>query len=483
MGDKIIEKLMIAIGVDSKGVEAGATKAVQSAAGALKSAIGTFIMPVFGALMSGAFIKQTYEEVINLDHLSTSLGVNVERLQMWQGAVKDAGASVESMNMLFQRMSGMIAESAETGSGTLHDFAEKGVLPALKTVDGKVKDTETYLLELSDTLNKMGGQEANMIGRKLGIKDFNLLNFLQQGSGEVNQQLQHIKQLGVYTHEDVLIARDFDVALNDVSRVMKMSLVPLFRLITPLISKLGMALLDVSKHARIFIPLIAGIAAVMLKSMIPAIIQLAGQLKLLLFTNPYILAIGAALLALGLIIEDILVWIEGGDSVIGEFFGDFETFSQNAKQKFEDFCNRATVLWGQFKEAIEPVTDAVLWFIDVLDLLIRALNINKEVSDQAWAEMKNSALNFFKPVTEWVDRLKEKLLSFWNFLKDIPSKLGSIGTGALNINARGAGGNVDNSQKTVTVEQNNHVTVDSTDAAVKYTKGVAPVIDDTAYNW
>ena len=77
MADGIIEKLIISIGVDSKGVEQGATNAVKKASSALKSAIGTFIAPVMGALLSGQFIKNTYQEIINLDHLSTSLGVQI----------------------------------------------------------------------------------------------------------------------------------------------------------------------------------------------------------------------------------------------------------------------------------------------------------------------------------------------------------------------------------------------------------------------
>ena len=441
MAEGVIEQLKIVIGVDSKGVESGVQSAVKKASFSLKSALTTFVAPIMGALMSGQFIKQTYEEIMQIDHLSTALGVSAERLQMWQGAAKDAGSSGEALSAVWQRMNAMITQSAVNGSGTLHDLAEKGVIPALKTIDGKVKDTDTYLLELSDTLSKMDSQAAGGIGRQLGIRDNNLLAFFMQGSGEINTQLRHIKELGVYTKEDVLIAREFDVALNDVTRVLKMSLVPIFRLLTPILSAFGRGIVYISKHMMAFAPIIALIAGLLLKSLIPSIMDLFGKLKLLMM-NPLalkIMAIAAVLALIGLALEDIYVWINGGESVIGEYLGSWEEFSSKAKASVERFLTRATELWEQFKEAIQPVIDLVLWFIDVIYLLIQALNVNEEVSSKAWAKMKQAASDFFKPVTTWVDSLKQKLLDFWNFLSGLPGRISGLNFGAINLSARGSG--------------------------------------------
>lgn len=393
--DGIIEQLKIVIGVDSSAVESGVQNAAKKAAFSLKNALNSFIAPVMGALMSGQFIKQTYEEIMQIDHLSTALGVNVERLQMWQGAAKDAGSSGEALGAIWQRMNSMMTQAALDGKGTLADLAEKGVVPALKTIDGKVKDTDTYLLELSDTLKNMDAQTASGIGRQLGIRDHNLLNFFMQGSGEINAQLRHIKELGVYTKQDVLIAREFDNALNDVTRVLKMSLVPVFRIITPLLSAMGRGVVYLSKHWRAFIPVITLVAGLIAKSLIPSIVALGKALFGFVMANPYVAALIALFVALGLVIEDVLVWMEGGESVIGDFLGSFDEFSAKAIDAF----NTA----------------------------------------------KTAASNFFKPVAEWADKLKEKLLSLWNFIKDIPNKIGSIGLGAMNIVSRGGSGNTDNS--------------------------------------
>ena len=404
MADNIIEKLMVSIGVDSKGLESGIQNAVKKSAVTLKSAISTFVAPVMGALLSGQFIKETYQEIMNIDHLSTSLGVNVERLQMWQGAAKDAGSSGEALGNLWQRMNQQITQAAIDGKGTLVDLAEKGVVPALKTIDGKIKDTDTYLLELSDTLKNMDAQTASGIGRQLGMRDHNLLNFFMQGSGEINQQLNHIKELGVYTKRDVDIAREFDSALNDVTRVLKMSLVPVFRMVTPLLSAMGRGIVYLSKHWRAFIPVITLISGLILKSLIPSIIALGKVLFGFVPVNPYIAALVALFVALGLILEDIMVWLEGGESLIGEYLGTWEEFSARAVEAFNT--------------------------------------------------MKTTAQNFFRPVEQWLDSLKSKLMGFWDFLKGLPGKVSGLNFGAMSLTARGGGGNTDNSNHNTEVQQN-----------------------------
>ena len=439
----IIEKLLIQIGVDSKGVEQGATQAVQKTATALKSAVGMFVMPVFTALLSGQFIKQTYDEVINLDHLSTSLGVNVERLQMWQGAAKDAGSSAEAVGALWQRMNAQITDAAINGTGTLKEFADKGVLPALTTIDGKIKDTDTYLLEMADAFKNMDAQTASGIGRRLGIRDFNLMNFFQQGSGAINQQLKHIKDLGVYTQKDVEIAREFDVALNDVSRVMKMSVVPIFRLVTPIISKLGMGLVYLRQHARAFIPAAVGLAAIITTAMIPSIKELGKQLWKL-FTNPAFLKaalIIGVLVAIGLAIEDIMVWMEGGDSVIGEYLGSWEEFKpkiQPAIDVFNALVTQCKEVWRAMGELIEIIRDL------------------PENASTAFGQTKDAIYNqFVEPVLKWFDDLMNKIRDFFSFVGTIGSTIASIGSSVGGLLARGKAGNIDNSNRNTSVVQNN----------------------------
>lgn len=483
----IIETLKILIQADDKGLESGVTNAVKKASFSLKNAIGTFVMPVLGALMSGQFIKQTYEEVINLDHLSTSLGVSVERLQVWQGAAKDAGSSAEAVGAMWQRMNAMITDFAVNGTGTLKELAEKGVVPALTTIDGKVKDTDTYLLELSDTLHNMDAQAASGIGRKLGIRDFNLMNFLQQGSGEINQQLKHIKDLGVYTQRDVEIARDFDVALNDVTRVMKMSLVPIFRLVTPLISKLGMALVQLRQHWMVFTPVIALIAGMIMKTLIPSFKALwIDGLKPLLM-NPAmwkLAAIAAALALLGLALEDIYVWINGGQSVVGRYLGS----------------------WEEFKPAIQPAIDIINQFIEEVKGLLPAFKLTfSEISpilyDVLGAIIKFSAATtkvflalvsailegFILPVIDMFKKFRDgdiqglidaflelpgKIIGALGMAKDavyntfiapvagwftdLSAKVRNFNADASSLSVRsGGGGSFDNSQHSTSVVQNN----------------------------
>ena len=512
----IIETLKILIQADDKGLESGVTNAVKKASFSLKSAISSFIMPVFGALMSGQFIKQTYEEVINLDHLSTSLGVNVERLQMWQGAAKDAGSSAEAVGVMWQRMNAMITDFSVNGTGTLKELAEKGVVPALTTIDGKVKDTDTYLLELADTLHNMDAQAASGIGRKLGIRDFNLMNFLQQGSGEINQQLKHIKDLGVYTMRDVEIARDFDVALNDVTRVMKMSLVPIFRIVTPLISKLGNGLVELRKHWMVLLPVIGLIASNVMGSMIPAFADLYRIIKPLL--NLKMAGALAALVLLGLALEDIYVWIQGGESVIGEYLGTWEEFKpkiQPAIDAVDTLIQTAKELAPTFNNFFE---EAKPLFFDLLGVIIRfsadvaqvflstvgyalegfvipllkafkafqeegiggLLNALAELPEKMLSSLAKAAKVvydiFIEPVSRWFSELSSKILNFFSL--DFSGKIAKM-------SVRGGGGSFDNSNHSTDISNKVDIHVDSKQDAVDISRGLMsrPLLPslDTAY--
>ena len=483
MSDNVVEQLWIKLGVDSKGVETGIQNAVKKASFSLKSALTSFVAPIMGALMSGAFIKQTYEEIINLDHLSTSLGVSAEKLQMWQGAAKDAGSSAEAVGAMWQRMNAMITESATTGKGTLQDYADQGILPALKTVDGKIKDTETYLLELSDAFKKMDAQQASGIGRKIGIRDFNLMNFLQQGSGEVNAQLRHIKELGIYTKEDVEIAREFDVALNDVTRVLKMSLVPIFRIVTPLISKMGMALVELRKHWMVLVPALALVAGMVLKSMIPAFVELYKTIKPLLTLK--MAGLLAVLVLLGLALEDIYVWVNGGQSVIGRYLGTWEEFKPTIQPVIDAFIEVGKAikkLEPTFRElfnAVKPILFKLLetalivtsllmraflaiieplmryWLLPMLEIingviggvtkLIEAFGEIAGRVGEALTRAKDTVYNtFVAPVMKWFDDLMQKVRNFFSF--DFSGRVASL-------TSRGGGGSFDNSNHVYDVKQ------------------------------
>ena len=405
MGD-VIEKFFISIGVDAKDLKRDIENAVKSAADAMKKKLSSVFNAdaamaaksiALIAVALGGFVRSTYEEIINLNKLAESLGTTTERLQMWQGAAEDAGVATKEVGDVWQRMNTMIAEASTNGKGTLANFVNSGILPSLTTVDGKIKDTESYMLELADAFANMDKQTATLVSGKLGIKgDF--LDFLSQGSGSINQQLGHIKQLGVYTKEDVKIAKEFEKSLkdlrkafNDIVRSLKTALMPVFRTIVPLLTQVARGVEYLTKHMRIFIPAALAVAGVIAKSLIPGFLRL-GKTALGWLTSPAFLKLAlivGVLVAIGLAIEDIMVWMEGGESVIGDYLGSWEEFGPKVQKGVQDALQWIADFVTAIQDFIQPIFNFFNDFIAQIEAVGNAFMELGDIASTAAENAKN----------------------------------------------------------------------------------------------
>ena len=467
----VIEKFFIQIGVDAKGVDKSIKKVVNDAGGTLKKALSAETLMGARALALAAaatamYIKSTYAEITALDKLSKELNTSTQRLQMWQGAAEDAGVATDEVGKTWQRMNTLLAETATSGKGALADFVNAGVLPSLQMVDGKLKDTETYILEMADALKNMDAQTRNAVGGKLGIRDNAMLEFLAQGSGAINQQLGHIKELGLYTKEDLEITLEFQKAIkdlrqsfNDMIRTVKTGLLPVYRAVVPVLTKIVQWVSKLIEHWRVFIPAALAVAGVILKSVIPAI-GLLSKALLKLLMNPAFLKLAlivGVLAAIGLAIEDILVWMEGGESVIGEFFGPYETFGKRVEDMLKELMANLTellhVIVDPFMAGIEAVAE---WAESVQKSIQAVVDEFTSLPDRIGEGLQQAANRFKEwftdPISRWIDELLAKIKGFFN----IGEQIKSITAGASAMLQRGGGTtNTDNSQHSTSVVQNN----------------------------
>ena len=204
-----------------------------------------------------------------------------------------------------------------------------------------------------------------------------------------------------------------------------------------------MGLVYLRQHARAFIPAAVGLAAIITTAMIPSIKELGKQLWKL-FTNPAFLKaalIIGVLVAIGLAIEDIMVWMEGGDSVIGDYLGSWEEFKpkiQPAIDVFNALVTQCKEVWRAMGELIEIIRDL------------------PENASTAFGQTKDAIYNqFVEPVLKWFDDLMNKIRDFFSFVGTIGSTIASIGSSVGGLLARGNAGNIDNSNRNTSVVQNN----------------------------
>lgn len=148
------------------------------------------------------------------------------------------------------------------------------------------------------------------------------------------------------------------------------------------------------------IPVVIGISIALVKSLIPAII--AATIKFwgmaaatIAATWPFML-IAAAIIALIVVIEDLYVWITGGQSLIGEWLGSFSDFAAKIKNIFIG-------LWEKIKSIFIRVVNFFKNYGKYLMMAIFPLSALYFYWDQIVAFFKsipNRVVSFFSSIPE-----------------------------------------------------------------------------------
>lgn len=342
---EIVDQFFISIGLDTKQLDQGIDKAITGTRDRLKGLVTNAIAPALAMLTSGALVNQFADEAVQLDRLSTSLGVNIEQLQAWQGAAEQAGVAGEEVGELFADLNDWMLDADQNQSGAMYEYIEKGLLPAVRNARGEMKSTEQYALEMADAFQAMGTQMATGLGRQIGISQAAMVGFLQQGSAKISADMQRIKEMGVYTKQDAEAARDFQKSVDALERSLKSLLLPIFRLLLPIVTTVADGLNYLTKHTWAFVPAIAGLGAMMVMSLLPSMKKVYEYMRLMrlemlkFLFNPWTWII-AGLIALGLLLEDFIVWLNGGQSAFGKYYQSMADWLKGAKQWFDEVAKK-----------------------------------------------------------------------------------------------------------------------------------------------
>lgn len=226
MADTVIDSLVVKLGLDSSGFQKGSKKARQELNSTKENAKKTAknleeegkrgaeffnqlrksAVLFFSALTVGRGFGEFAKYVVNtgaqLDRMSKNLGVSVETLSRWQGAVRQSGGTAEGALSTIQGLSNALTELKITGNtGILPYLQALGV--AVADASGKAKPLDELLLDIGDKLQKVDRQDAYNIGRTLGL-DEGTVNLLLKGRGEVEKLLASQK---AYSAADAEAAR------------------------------------------------------------------------------------------------------------------------------------------------------------------------------------------------------------------------------------------------------------------------------------
>lgn len=347
--------------------------------------------------------------------LAEEIGESVENIDALQFALARSGGQADSMGNSLRQLSIRAAEAARgTGSG-VEAFGILGV--SVMGSNGQLKSASQLMLEVSGRMQGLSRLQQIELADKLGLTDS--IRLLQQGPAAIQELTAEARALGVTTAEDAELAAMFQDSLTDIWRVAKQVSRVVTRELVPILESLANQFTEWWKTNRALIEqnmpkwieglttavkllTIAAGTFIALK-LLTTFATLLGLIRKLtvasllmngaLFIMPALVA-AAALAFIGLV-QDAVVHLEGGQSVLGDLikmFPEWET----------EIDTVATVMAGVYDLTMLILTG----WKEIIDLFS---------ADNKWEKFKE----FMDPRTQW------------GFLGDVTGLARVDGTGVI----------------------------------------------------
>ncbi|MBJ9273372.1 hypothetical protein GHU48_16150 [Citrobacter freundii] len=343
----------------------------------LKASIG--LLAGLGAAIAGSaagvagWVTSVSQSIDPLVQFSRETGVAIETVQTLGYAASVNGSSVDALQASLGEMTKRVGEFVSTGEGEAKDVAERLGLQ-FKDMNGQVKNSDVIFRELADKLHGMSQAEKFSVLDKMGI-DRSMVQLLSMTGEEISSLQNKAEALGVVTQDQADQFAAYNDSLTTLGKgfdgikfQVAVGFVPVLKdlvdgftdfliankdLIKNGLAHLGEIIFSVMGMIRRFLPIIGLITTGFVAWKIAAI-----GLRTVLATifSPVVL-ITAAIIAVVLVIDDLLTAMEGGQSVIADFFKDnwgidIVPALKEAKASLMAFINYAI---GVFK----PLADAI----------------------------------------------------------------------------------------------------------------------------
>lgn len=280
---------------------AGAESAARRFGGALSSIWAQIAGPLAGIFAIGGSISSYISGSTEAGELAEKLNVDVEEIQIWNGAIERAGGSAAGLQQTIQKL---------TKSGK---------------DNGDVFGT---LLNLAEQAERLGKERFEQKAKELEL-DEDTIEVLLQGRKELEMHLKRQKELGVYTKEDAEQSKKFKQALSDLGTAWNSLTAFIGRFAVPIMKLAADVLTDIvvflRQHTPFVVAAITLIGAALAVRLLPPLKELPKLIRAVwtAFTRWFPLI--AIITALALLIDDFWTYVTGGESELAEFWAIFGT--------------------------------------------------------------------------------------------------------------------------------------------------------------
>lgn len=440
----VIRELIVKLGLDSAKAEKGLKNVDGSLQSVTKSGfklgIGFAAAQAAANAAVGAFnaLKDSVVDAINegdeLGKLARALGVTATQLKAIQQAGEKAGAPLGELNSLMGKLSGRVKQAAEGQGNAAKAFEQLGI--NARNQDGSLKNVRDVLFEVQDKFKDLESSTEKaaismLLFEETGPK---FINFLEAGSEGIKEQEKLIAKLtGGALDSFTGLSEDAANKMADFNNKLQLIGFTILSKVLPAINKLldfasdMVSAINESDLAlsviKISLITLGSIAAVAFLAALPAIAAyVAGMVSAAAATlaaaAPFI-AIGVAIAALILIIDDIMTFFEGGDSVTGRVVDAFKEMFPGVSSALGTIRDVVGTVFSFIGSTVLKLVN--LWKAN-FNLIVAAIHAVWRLLEP----FKVGTMVIFEAIGKAIDFVAEKLAPVINAFKTANKVVGSF---------------------------------------------------------
>lgn len=389
--------------------EKGLKKVDKAADGLAKSFISMakqIAAPLLALASVGSLISLATGRAANirqLDAFSAKLNSSVSDVDAFQRSIQSLGgegtAAIDSLTKLGEKVNEAFADK---DSGARKDFKEWGL--AFKDARGQALGATDAMLELSKNLEGLSNAEALARIKKLGIEDATTIEALMLGRETLRAHIAAQKEMGVVTEEQASAVRDYYSELGNAKNALTSFGNVLMAFVLPSVTRaieyFNMLAGWMTRNKTLVTGFFIGVAAAVTTYFLPA--MTAAAAAVIAATWPFI-AMGAAITAVGaafaLAYEDVVAFLDGQPSLIGELVKKYEWFGDIVRgigKVFETLKLATIVTFQAIGAAWDILVSAWKAAPGVLGPIFSAV----QNAVESFAEKYFSALDTLRPLWE-----------------------------------------------------------------------------------
>lgn len=353
----------------------------------LKGAALGFVAAIGIGAFSG-FISETLSAADAIGKQAKRLGIATAEVQIWNAAAALGGASSAEMSTAFVKLSRNMNEAAAGTGPAAAAFKALGI--DVKKADGSLKGAHEAMVEVGGQLGAMTDptKRVALAQDLLGRSGAKLIPAFGNGTAAMQEQIETLRDLAVVYDDDFIASVEeandkmhlAGLQFDKIRALIVNFLLPVF---TGLATKMTPMISGFAKWAKA-----SGVLDRALKALATmGILKVIGMLFTKLGGITGLLRLAARIvlrfLLPFLLLDDIITWLEGGDSLLGRwidkmfgFEGAGKLAAEAVRKAFDTLVGTLKFVWGMLagdKAAMAEGEQAALDFYNFFKTLFEDL--------------------------------------------------------------------------------------------------------------